>query len=151
MLTVSLMLRWVMFKKNEPQRLKPWKVRGWVIAAERSGEFIANMEQILDVYQRPCSEEFPVVCMDELPKQLIEDARIPVPMKLGQEARVDYEYIRHGFANIFMASEPLKGRHLVEVTELKTKKEWAKFVKRISDKFCPNPQKITLVMDNFRT
>jgi len=122
-----------------------------VIATEQSSEFVAHMERVLDVYQRPYNECFPVICMDESPKQLIEDARISVPMKPGQEARVDYEYIRHGVANIFMASEPLRGRRLVEVTEFKTKKEWAKFIKRISDEFCPNAQKITLVMDNFKT
>ena len=77
---------------------------------------------MLDVYQRPYNESFPVICMDESPKQLIEDARISIPMKPGQKARVDYEYIRHGVADIFMAIEPLRGRRLVEVTEFKTKK-----------------------------
>src|SRR6266545_2296003 len=75
--------------------------------------------------------------MDESPKQLIEELRPSTAMKPGQETRVDYEYVRNGAVNIFMANEPLKGKRFVEVTEFKTKKEWAKF--------------ITLVMDNFKT
>src|SRR5450631_3595483 len=135
-------------KKNE---LKPWKVKGWVIPPEKSGGFVANMEQVLDVYKIPYNAEFPVICMDESPKQLIEEGKPSVAMKPGQDARVDYEYIRHGVVNIFMANEPLKGKRFVEVTEFKTKKEWALFVKRIADEWYPKAKKITLVMDNFKT
>jgi len=71
--------------------------------------------------------------------------------KPGQEARVDYEYIRHRVINIFMANEPLKGKRFVEVTEFKTKKDWAAFVKKIADEWYPDAEKITLVMDNFKT
>jgi hypothetical protein len=109
------------------------------------------MEQVLDVYKRPFKEGFPVICMDESPKQLIEEGRVSVPIKPGQEAREDYEYIRHGVVNIFMANEPLRGKRIVEVTEFKTKKDWAKFMKRIADEFYPAAIKITLVMDNFKT
>lgn len=89
--------------------------------------------------------------MDESPKQLISEARPSSPMKPGQESRRDYEYVRHGMVNIFMANEPLKGSRMVEVTTHKTKKDWAKFVKRIADELYPNAKKITLVMDNFKT
>ena len=65
------------------------------------------MERVLDVYKRPYDVDYPVVCMDESPKQLIEEGRTSTPMKPGQEARVDYEYIRHGVINIFIANEPL--------------------------------------------
>jgi transposase len=108
------------------------------------------MEQVLDVYKRPYDESFPVICMDESPKQLIETVR-EEKMEQGKEKRIDYEYIRHGVVNIFMANEPLKGQRLVEVTEYKTKKDWAKFVKRIADEIYPDAKKITLVMDNFKT
>lgn len=108
------------------------------------------MEQVLDVYKRPYDEYFPVVCMDESPKQLIETVR-EEKMEQGKEKRVDYEYIRHGVINIFMSNEPLKGQRLVEVTAYKTKKDWAKFVKRIADEIYPDAKKITLVMDNFKT
>jgi len=108
------------------------------------------MEQVLDVYRQAHDEDYPVVCMDESPKQLIEEIA-STPMKPGQDARVDYEYIRHGMVNIFMANEPLKGKRLVEITEYKTKKDWAKFMKRIADEMYPNAKKIRLVMDNFKT
>lgn len=109
------------------------------------------MEHVLDVYKRSYSKDFPVICMDESPKQLIEESKTAVAMKPGQEARVDYEYIRHGVINIFMANEPLRGKRFVEVTEFKTKKEWAYFIKQIADKEYPKAKKITLVMDNFKT
>lgn len=112
---------------------------------------MANMERVLDVYKKPYDESFPVVCMDESPKQLIEEGKAGLPVKPGQEARVDYEYIRHGVVNIFMANEPLKGTRMVEVTESKTKKDWAKFVKRIAEALYPDAARITLVMDNFKT
>lgn len=108
------------------------------------------MEYVLDIYKLPYNEGCPVVCMDESPKQLIEQIA-SVPMKQGQEARLDYEYIRHGMVNIFMANEPLKGKRLVEITAYKTKKDWAKFVKRIADQMYPDAKKIKLVMDNFIT
>jgi len=88
--------------------------------------------------------------MDESPKQLIEQV-VSTPMRQGQEARLDYEYIRHGMVNVFMANEPLKGKRLVEITEYKTKKDWSKFVKQISDQMYPQAKKIRLVMDNFKT
>ena len=108
------------------------------------------MEQVLDVYKRPYNEDIPVVCMDESPKQLIETVR-EEKMEQGKDKRIDYEYIRHGVVNIFMANEPLKGKRLVEITEFKTKKDWAKFVKKVADEMYPQAKKITLVMDNFKT
>jgi len=108
------------------------------------------MEHVLDTYKLPYDEEYPVVCMDESPKQLIEEVA-STPIKQGQEARVDYEYIRHGMVNIFMANEPLKGKRLVEITEHKTKKDWAKFMKRIANEMHPQAKRIRMVMDNFKT
>ena len=105
----------------------------------------------MDVYKKPYDEDNPVVCMDESPKQLIDDARPAIEMKPGQEARQDYEYIRHGVVNVFIANEPLKGTRLVEVTEYKKKKDWAQFIKRIADEQYPNAKKITLIMDNYKT
>lgn len=89
--------------------------------------------------------------MDESPKQLIEDGNAPLPMVQGCEKREDYEYIRRGVVNIFMANEPLVGKRLVDVTQTKTKKDWAEFVKRIAVEMYPDAEKITLVMDNFKT
>lgn len=126
-------------------------MKGWVIPPEKNSEFVANMERVLDVYKRPYDPENPVVCMDESPKQLIEEGHTSIKMRPGQEARIDYEYIRHGVVNIFMANEPLRGKRFIEITEFKTKKDWALFVKRIADEEYLDAKKITLVMDNFKT
>lgn len=109
------------------------------------------MERVLDVYKKPYDAAFPVVCMDESPKQLIQEGKPSKALRPGYEARVDYEYVRHGVVNIFMVNEPLRGRRFVEVTEFKTKKEWAVFVKKIADLWYPKAKEITLVMDNFKT
>jgi hypothetical protein len=79
------------------------------------------MEQVLDIYKRPYNKVIPVLCMDESPKQLIRETRISIAMKQGMEAREDFEYERCGVANIFLVSEPLKGKRYVEVTAKKTK------------------------------
>ena len=121
-----------------------------MIPPEHNSNFVANMERVLDVYKLPYNEDYPVVCMDESPKQLIEQIA-STAIRPGQEAKVDYEYIRHGMVNIFIANEPLNGNRIVEVTEFKTKKDWAKFIKRISDEMHPKAKKIKLVMDNFKT
>lgn len=121
-----------------------------MIPPKQSGEFVAHMERVLDVYKRPYNPDNPVVCMDESPKQLIEAARLPLPIKPGIDKKEDYEYIRHGVINIFMANEPLKGKRLVEVTDFKKKKDWALFIKKIADQYT-EAKKITLVMDNFNT
>ena len=109
------------------------------------------MERVLDVYKRPYDKDNPVVCMDESPKQLIEEARQTIPMKQGQEAKEDCEYIRNGVVNIFIANEPLKGKRFVDVTEFKTKRDWALFIKRIADEKYHKAKRITLVMDNYNT
>lgn len=109
------------------------------------------MERVLDVYKRPYDKDYPVVCMDESPKQLIAELQPSIPMKPGQQEKVDYEYVRKGVVNIFMANEPLKGKRFVEVTESKTKKDWATFMKKIAEQNYPKAKKITLVMDNFKT
>ena len=122
-----------------------------MIPPECNGEFVAHMEKVLEVYKRPYNKDYPVVCMDESPKQLIEDSRKGKKMLPGKEALVDYEYIRCGVCNIFMANEPLAGKRFVEVTEFKTKTDWAKFICLISDKYYKKAKRITLVMDNFKT
>lgn len=89
--------------------------------------------------------------MDESPKQLIKETRIPIERKPGSDAKEDYEYERCGVSNIFMANEPLSGKRYVKVTENKTKADWAHFVKEIADVHYPNVEKIKLVMDNYGT
>lgn len=108
------------------------------------------MEKVLEVYKRPYDRRFPVICMDESPKQLIRETRLPVPMSPGMPARYDYEYERCGVCNIFMAGEPLAGKRMVRVTERRTKRDWARFVKEIAEQY-PQAERITLVMDNLST
>jgi hypothetical protein len=109
------------------------------------------MEQVLDVYRMPYDEDFPVVCMDESPKQLIRETRIPLAMGPGKEKKVDFEYERKGVCNIFMANEPLKGTRHVEVRERKTKRDWAYFIRDLADIHYRGARKINLVMDNLNT
>lgn len=131
--------------------MKPWKVVSWIIPPKQNSQFVAQMEQVLDVYKRPYNKDFPLVCMDESPKQMIKETKIPIPMKPGGDRKIDFEYERCGVANIFMASEPLKGKRFVEVTERRTKIDWAIFIKKIADEWYSNAKKITLVMDNLAT
>lgn len=131
--------------------MKPWRVKGWIIPPLESGDFVAHMELVLDVYKMPYNPTIPVVCMDESPKQLIKETRIPIARKPGSDAKVDFEYERCGVANIFMANEPLTGKRYVKVTERKTKVDWAVFIKEIADEYYPTSKKIRLVMDNLAT
>ena len=107
------------------------------------------MENVLDIYKQPYSAEYPVVCMDESPKQLTSEIREKEKMKDGS-MRVDYEYARKGVCNIFIANEPLAGKRMVKITQRKTKSDWAAFVKDIAEEY-KNAKKIKLVMDNLNT
>ena len=109
------------------------------------------MEDVLEVYKRPYDPKLPVVCLDETSKQLIGEAQTPVPAAPGQVAQYDYEYVRNGVANIFMIFEPLAGQREVEVTDRRTKKDWALCVRKISDQMYPDAEKIVLVEDNLNT
>lgn len=108
------------------------------------------MEAVLDVYKRPYNPQRPVVCMDESPKQLIQETRAPLSGKPGRLTRYDYEYRRCGVCSIFMASEPLVGKRYVQVREKRTKRDWAWFLKDLSDRY-PEADVITLVLDNLNT
>jgi len=130
--------------------LKPWKKKGWVIPPLQNGDFVANMEKVLEVYKREYDPRFPVVCMDESPKQLIGETKMPIKAKPGNEEKYDYEYKRNGVCNIFMANEPLKGKRYVKVTKTKTKKDWAEYLEEIAAMY-NDATKITLVMDNLGT
>ena len=108
------------------------------------------MEKVLDVDKRPYDPQNPVVCMDETPKQLIAETRIPIPASPGKPEKHDYEYERRCMCNVFLAFEPLAGKRIVEVTERKTKKDWAHFMEDIADQY-ETAKKITIVMDNLNT
>ncbi len=122
-----------------------------MIPPQGNSDFVAHMESVLDVYKTPYDKRYPVVCMDESPKQLIKQTRIPIARKPGQDAKEDYEYSRQGVANIFIANEPLKGKRYIRIKKTKTKKDWAYFVRYIADQLYPRAVKILLVMDNLNT
>jgi len=109
------------------------------------------MEDILDVYKRPYDPKRPVVCLDETSKQLIGEVATPVPASPGRVAQYDYEYVRNGVANIFMVFEPLAGRRDVEVTDRRTKKDYAECLRKLSDTMYPDAEVIVLVQDNLNT
>lgn len=85
------------------------KIEYWVIPPEADAEFVASMEDVLEVYEKPYDPSCPVLCMDEQPVQLIKEVRAPIPATKSHPRRVDYEYERAGTANIFMFTEPLAG------------------------------------------
>jgi hypothetical protein len=109
------------------------------------------MEDVLEVYKRAYDPQRPVVCLDETSKQLIGEVAVPVPPAPGQVAQYDYEYVRNGVANLFMISEPLAGRRDVEVTERRTKKDYARCLRKIADEMYPQAEVIVLVQDNLNT
>jgi len=104
------------FARRLKNVLKPWRIEGWVLPPLQNGDFVAQMEAVLDIYKLPYDPLYPVVCMDESPKQLIAETKFPVSAKPGRLARYDYEYRRKGVCNLFIATEPLMGKRIVRVT-----------------------------------
>jgi len=105
----------------------------------------------LDVYTRPYDPERPQVCMDETTKQLVSDIYEPIPAQPSQVERIDYEYKREGVADLFMFFEPLAGKRFVNVTDHRTRKDWAEAMRNLSDVIYPQAEKIVIVMDNLNT
>lgn len=108
------------------------------------------MENVLDVYKRPYDPDYPVVCMDESPRQLIGELKKPIPAGAGRLEKFDYEYERKGVCNVFMASEPLAGKRMVKITEHRKIPDWALFMENIAENY-QSAKRITLVMDNLNT
>jgi hypothetical protein len=132
--------------KNE---LQPWRKKQWVIPPQVDAEFVCQMADVLEVYQRDYDPKQPVVYLDETSKQLVAETRIPVPAAPGRPARVDYEYERKGTANLFLITDPLVGQRWVEVTERRTAKDFAAVIRDLVDKRYPEAEKI--VLDNLNT
>jgi len=109
------------------------------------------MEDVLEVYKRPYDPRRPVVCLDETSKQLIGEVRSPVPAGPGRVTQYDYEYVRNGVANIFMMFEPLGGRREAEVTERRTRKDYAECLRKLADATYADAEVIVLVQDNLNT
>jgi len=109
------------------------------------------MEDILDVYQRPFDPRRPLVAIDEVPKQLVGEARAPLPAAPGQPARYDYKYVRNGTANLFMVFQPLTGWRHVEVTERRTAVDFAELLRWLAEEVHAQAEKVVLVVDNLNT
>jgi hypothetical protein len=121
------------------------------MAPSASPAFVAAMEDVLEVYHRPYDQDYPVVCMDESNKQLIEDTYTALPAAPGQIAKADHEYKRHGVRDIFLAVEPLAGKRITKITTTRTQTDWANFIRELLDEHYPQVKKVILVMDNLNT
>ena len=131
--------------------MKPHLRRCWCIPPEHSAEFVAAMEDVLDVYCRPCDPARPVVCMDETCKQLVAEVRPAILAAPGKSERYDMEYERCGVAEVFLFTEPLGGWRRTAVTERRTRIDWAHPIRHLLEVDYPQVEVVVLVMDNLNT
>ena len=122
-----------------------------MIPPDEDAVFVAAMEQVLEVYQRPEDPKRPIVAMDERPVQLLEDIRSPVPLKPGRIARRDYEYKRIAVVSAFLFTNPLQAWRRVSVRHRRTAVDWAEEVKYLLEEVYPDAERVTLVCDNLNT
>lgn len=127
------------------------KIQYWVIPPKADGEFVAAMEDVLDIYSRLYDPCYPVVCMDEQPIQLLKETRIPIPATLNHPQRIDYQYEWAGTASIFMFCEPLSGWRQVRVREQRTKIDWAIEMEALLTNRYARADKVILVCDTLNT
>ena len=114
-------------------------------------EYRHRMYDLLDLYGRPFRRREPVVCLDEKSKQLLKDSRVPLPIRPGMPVRQDYEYVRSGTCNLFVAVEPKGGRRMVLVTDRRTKPDFVAFVQHLLEQVYAKAYRVHLVMDNLNT
>jgi len=131
--------------------LKPWLRKGWCLPPKQDAEFVACMEDVLEVYHRPYDPKRPVVCMDETNKQLIGEVRPPQPHRPGRASHYDVEYVRNGTANVFLAFEPLAGKREVRVADTRKRRDWACFMQELLDGPYAQAERVVLVMDQLNT
>lgn len=122
----------------------------WCIG-KLTAEYRRRMYDVLELYARPYSEREPVICVDEKSKQLIRDSREWLPMKPGAPAKCDYEYVRDGTCNVFVAVEPKGGRRTVAITDHRAKTDFVAFVQHLLQQVYVTARRIHLVMDNLNT
>lgn len=121
---------------------RPHLCQSWVIPPEENGEFVARMEDLIDLYQRPSNPKVPVICMDEQPLQLIKEVRLPLSMAPNRPVRYDYEYQRNGTANAFLFTEPLNGWRRVSIRERKTRRDWATEIRTLLVEDYPEAERV---------
>jgi len=127
------------------------KIEYWVIPPEADGEFVANMEEVLETYEKPYDPKRPVLCMDEQPVQLVKETRKPIGATKDHPRRVDYEYERAGTASIFMFAEPLSGWRQARARQQRTKVDWAVEMAELLEGRYADCEKVVLVCDNLNT
>jgi transposase len=130
--------------------IKPWQKKMWCIP-KVDAEFVARMEDVLELYAEAPDKNRPVVCFDETPRQLIGEARVPVPPKPGQPARVDYEYVRNGIVNIFVFLDAHRPWRRAKVTDRRAAGDFAECMRDLVDKHYPTAESIRVVLDNLST
>lgn len=127
------------------------KIQYWVIPPKQDAEFVAAMEDVLDIYALPYDPACPVLCMDEQPMQLLKETREAIPATVSHPKRVDYQYERAGTASIFMFTEPLSGWRQVEVRARKTKVDWAVEMAALLEGRYAECETVIVVCDNLNT
>lgn len=130
--------------------LKPWQQKMWCIA-HIDGEYIARMEDLLDLYAEPHDPKRPVVCFDESPIQLIGEVRVPMVPKPGKRYRYDSEYKRNGTANLFVMVDANRSWRKVKVTDRRANQDFATCMRELADVDYPDADKVRVVMDNLST
>lgn len=124
----------------------------WCIPPEQNADFVAKMEDVLDVYAQPYNENCPVICLDEKPYQLLDECREPILIKSGKPKRIDNEYKRMGSCSIFVMCEPLKGWHHANARKQRTAVDFAHEIDwLLTESRYKNSSKIKLVQDNLNT
>ena len=129
---------------------KPWREKMWCVP-KIDGEYVARMEDVLDLYAEPPDPARPVVCLDESPVQLIGEVREPIPTAPGQLARVDFEYCRNGTVNLFVTVDAHRSWRKVSVTERRTARDYAERLRELVDVDYPDAACIRVVQDNLST
>lgn len=127
------------------------KIQYWVIPPDANAEFVACMEDVLELYERPYDRRFPVVCMDEQPVQLTRETRHPIAATKDHPRRVDYEYERAGTASIFMLAEPKVGWRSASARPRRTKVDWALEMEALLETQYADAETVLLVCDNLNT
>ena len=130
--------------------LKPWRRKMWCVP-EVNGEYVARMEDVLDLYAEPPDPAHPVVCLDESPVQLIGEGRIPIPAAPGQVERYDYEDRRNGTVNLFVVIDAHQPWRSVTVTRRRTAQDYAARLQELVDHDYPHAERIRVVQDNLST
>ena len=130
--------------------LKPWRKDMWCIP-QVDGEYVARMEDVLDLYAEAPDPKRPVVCFDESPIQLIGEVRQPIPARPGQIERYDCEYRRNGTANLFVFLDVHRSWRKVKVTERRAAEDFAACMRELTDVYYPEAERIRVVLDNLST